>query len=130
MNSTVSSSSNVSVNTSQPMSPQQSTANTFQSNVPIINQNTNQQRILDRDILNILYYLLKDNSNGCERFIQLTIEKVETFLSASISQTTYTSTLNRFWDTNQTSLGSIRCEMILIGMNLKIILKNTLNYFH
>lgn len=84
-----------------------------------------QQKLLDRDIVNLVYHLIKDNPDGCERFSHQLVDKVETFLSPFVVSALYhtttessssssTSTASVF-DVTQASLSSIRFEMILLG---------------
>lgn len=85
-----------------------------------------QQKLLDRDIVNLVYHLIKDNPDGCERFSHQLVDKVETFLSPFVVSALYhttsessssspSTTTGSVFDVTQASLSSIRFEMILLG---------------
>lgn len=106
---------NAQVTTAQNQQQQQQNQSTAtQNNAQALNQSTNQSKILDRDIINLIYYIIKDNSNGYRRFFEQLIEKVEAFLSPFISSS-MCQTSKALCDVTQASLSSIRFEMILLG---------------
>lgn len=93
------------------------------SNANALNQSIMQQKLYDRDIINLIYYLIKDNPEGCERFNRLLIDKVEAFLAPLVSSTTTSTTTATdltpvLCNVTQTSLSPIRSEMVLLGMCL------------
>jgi hypothetical protein len=91
-----------------------------------LNQNQTQshvqQRMYDRDVINLIYLLIKDNPDGSERFQRLIMEKVEAFLtpimlsaaSSERSDANVVSSLNQF---NITSVANspVKHEMMLLS---------------
>lgn len=88
------------------------------SNSTAFNQSALQQKVYDRDIINLIYYLIKDNPEGCERFNRLLVDKVESFLSPLVAAASTPQSIDLspvLCSVTQANMSPVRAEMILLG---------------